>query len=270
MARRVVEVKTLGYQQSRAGYGSSASAGDAYGATLEVPNFIPVSGDRFFFRLCAAEVAAGQRCKVLGYKFTTLIGRRFDVVVEGIPPNAWPYKIEREVVSPFWSFVDGNVTYYLRKVPRRERQILPVPVPPLPPSVQRGLNGIDAALLTMTYDPAARIYTPPAGGQPDGDPIAGLDKIYDQPAPWIDVSESSDYVDGPCTITAYATIKQTNHETRPFLPLASYPTGTLAQGLRPEDQFLLVWGESPTNNTNYTGVAAALRLEFIDKEAGCK
>jgi len=258
--RRIVEVRTLGYQSSRAGYGTSASAGDAYGPYLEVPQFIPISGDRFLFRLCGAVVAPGERCRVLGYKFTSLIARTFSVEVDG---DQWPYKVEREVVSSMWAFPDGNITYYLRRIPMRQY------VPPsvnFPPSVQYGLGGTDSALLALTYDPVARIYTPPAGGQPDGDPIAGLDRIKDQPGVWIDTTDCSDYVDGPCAIVAYADLKQSNSAERPFLPLANYPTGTLAQGLRPEDQFLLVWGEPPLNNTQYSGVAAGLRLEYVNKE----
>jgi len=266
---RIVEVKTIGYRQERAGYGSSAMLGDAYQPLLPVPDFIPTTGSRFLFRLCAAQVAPNEEARVVSYKLTSLIGQRTDVRI--LPPNTdqWTYLVEREVVSPFWSFVDGNVTWYFRSVPVDGTQLAKDPL--WPPSVDRELSGLSPALLALTYDPTLRLYTPPGGGgPPPGSSIAGLDTIREQPGVWTSPLPAEDFVKGPCVITMFASVLQTDPNTRPYLPLANYPNpiGGLSQGLRPEDQFLLSWGEPPTNRVQYTAVAGAFRVEY--REQPCK
>jgi hypothetical protein len=266
--KRIVEVKTIGYRQERAGYGSSAQPGDAYQPLLPVPSFIPTSGQRYLFRLCAAMVAANEEARVVSFKLTSLIGQRADVrIVDPPPGDSWTYLVEREMVSPFWSFVDGNVTYYFRSVPIDGR-LLATPAA-YPPSVNPNLHGVSPSLLALTYDPAAREYTSPGGGSPPGDPIGGLDTIREQPGVWSPPSPIEDYVKGPCVITMFASVLQTDPQTRPYLPAAQYPSGAFSQGLRPEDEFLLSWGDTNLNRVQYTAVAGAFRVEYREKQP-CK
>lgn len=263
--RRVVTYKTVGFSADRAGVGSSSLVGDAGVPYLTVPDFLPINGSRFLFLLCVASVAPGEVARLRRFRLTATIAQVAQVSITPEPPadpDAWRYTVAREVVSPFWSFSDGNITYYLRVWgPNRSYPAGPALAQP---SVQRALYATTPALLAMQYDPAVRLYVPPNGGLPPGGPLAGLDRISDQLGVWQDAQHADFAVVGPAQVGIFASVKQTDPETRPYLPTGQYPIAAFSQGLRPEDEFLLSWGEYPTNRVRYQGVAAAMELEHED------
>lgn len=263
--RRVVTYKTVGFSADRAGVGSSSLLGDAGVPYLPVPDFLPINGSRFLFLLCVASVAPGEVARLRRFRLTATIAQTAQVSLTPEPPepsDAWRYTVAREIVSPWWSFPDGNITYYLRVLP--PNKTFPAGPSPAQPSVQRAIYATSPALLAMTYDPTLRIYVPPAGGVPPGAPVAGLDRISDQLGVWQDAQHADFAVSGPARICIFASVKQTDPGTRPYLPTAQYPLGAFSQGLRPEDEFLLSWGEPPHNLVRYHGVAAAMELEHED------
>lgn len=266
MTRRIVEAKTYAFQANRSGVGSSSLLGDAIGSYLPVPPEVPDNGSRFLFRLCAVHVPAHEQARIVGYKFSALIGTRIDVEIGQL--DAWSYPLDREVVSPFWSFADGNIVYTIRKLPIASSRL---GARLFSPSVQQGSDGLEPALLCLD-DPGTngRTYTPPKGGEFDGEPLIGLDRITDQPGTWSSTEGGQDYTSGPCTIVAYASVLQTNPARRPYLPLASLPAGELRRSLRPEDQFLLLFqGHAQSNGVVYTGVSGSLRVEYLPKDDPC-
>lgn len=270
MTRRIVEAKTYAFQANRSGVGSSSLLGDAIGSYLPVPPMVPDNGSRFLFRLCAVHVPAHEQARVVGYKFSSLIGARIQVEISGEsgPLDTWSYPLDREVVSPFWSFADGNIVYTIRKLPIASSRL---GVRLFSPSVQHGSDGLEPALLCLE-DPTdtGRPYAPPKGGEFDGEPLVGLDRITDQPGTWSSTEGGQDYTSGPCTIVAYASVLQTDPATRPYLPLASLPAGELRRSLRPEDQFLLLFqGHERSNGVVYTGVSGALRVEYLPQDDPC-
>lgn len=253
------EYSSIGYDPDRFGVGSSSAAGDISNAGLTVPGFVPAGRARFLFRLASAVIPANQGARLLRYRLQAIIGQ--DILVTP-PGDRWTYPLDREIVSPSWSFVDGNILYSLRWEPIQEDLLPPDATATL--STERGFKGAAAALLYETFDPGTLTYVPPAGGFPPGNELAGRGALYDQHGVWIDAQHLGVDVRGPGKVSLYAELLQTDPATRPYLPVAQYPLPAFVQGLRPEDQFLLGFGEPPGNNTKYKRIMGAFELEHVD------
>lgn len=254
--------QTSGYDPSRAGYGSGPLGG-AFNAGLIVPKFIPAGNARFLLRLAAAQVAPGERVSLACYRLRATIAQ-----VQELPlPLRSNYPIEREIVSQFWSFIDGNILYFFLIEPITSQANPGGPSATAGPSTQFGFDGTDSALLYAQYDPGASTYVPPNGGKPTGKEIAGLSSLPDIGGQWTDTFHVGHVIEGPCKVVLYASVLQTNPATRPFLPAAQQPNPAYATGLRPEDQFLFGWGDSfPTNNVQYNRVFGAFALDYHEDE----
>ena len=261
------EFVSQGWSLDRAGYGSSALAGDASNTGLEVPKFNPTNNARFLFRLAAAELAPGEIARVLRYRLAATIAQ----IVQVGAPDPYPYVIEREILSPFWSFVDGNILWSLRYTPIQEETLLQAPV--AKPNAYHGLGGTDSGLLYEQYDPGASLYVPAAGGAMPGHEMGGRGSLYDKRSEWVPIQDPAGYtVRGPGRVQLFASVLQTNPRERPELPPSLYPPNVaFANGLRPEDQFLLAWGQSPFNNVQYHRIMGAFTLEVANESdlQGC-
>lgn len=281
--RRIVDVSTTGLDPDRYGIGSGPALGDAYRGALFIPQFRPPKSGRsytlpatprFLFLLCGIQVPEGERARLLSYRMVATIAQVTPVVIEDDPGadppivgDSWNYVSEREVVTPLWSFTDGNIAYGIRvRTPQRELSRTS-----LVPGGIEGLGSVSPGLLYSLYDEAAGLYVPPAGGQFPGGPIGSIGTLRDTRNEWQSPSDLGAEVQGPCTIQMFASVLQTDPLTRPYLPANQQIRDGFEQGLRPEDQFLNGWGDPPENNTRYRHIAAAMRVAFLDppKERSC-
>lgn len=254
---RVRRYDCHGYDPGRAGYGSGPQGGP-YNAGLIVPKFVPTpTPTRFLLRLASAQIAPNELARLVRYRLRSTITQVQRLAV----PLSSDYPIEREVVSEFWSFIDGNILYFFYKEPIQS-SVQSSPDTTAGPSTQKGFDGNDSALLYAQYDPATNLYVPPNGGNPTGQEIGGRSSMLDTGGEWVDLIPFDSIVKGPCRVVLYASVLQTNPLTRPMLPAAQQPSAAYAQGLRPEDQFLFGWGDtSATNNVQYHRVFGSFEVE---------
>jgi len=118
--------------------------------------------------------------------------------------------------------------------------------------------GLDSALL---YVPPllAPTYTPPGAGIPPGKSVFQLGTWHDLRYPWHDTHwDMSLPVHGPGRLVLYASVHQTDSDTRPRITI---PTAGI-EVLRPEDQFVSAF-ESQDVTVFYGRVAGALTVELF-------
>jgi hypothetical protein len=161
------------------------------------------------------------------------------------------YPEEFLVCSPFWHFVDGNVSWHLVREPSDRR----VETRPTTDGPSWAFKESDSSAMLYNsftntnvnpqsgapyyYDVGLTKYVPPHY-QNIWQPIAGLGNFKDMRFPWNVPTTSiaiDEEVEGSCKISLYASILQTNPSTRlqPTIPAASaiYPGG-----LTPESAFV--------------------------------
>ena len=131
---------TKGYDPSRAGYGSGPLGG-AFNGGLIIPKFVPtpVAATRFLFRLAAAQLAPNERARLACYRLRATIAQ----VQALAAPLSSNYPIEREIVSQFWSFIDGNIRYFFLIEPLTSQAQPGGPSPNAGPSTEFGFDGVD-------------------------------------------------------------------------------------------------------------------------------
>lgn len=167
--------------------------------------------------------------------------------------EAVSYEFEQE--SPFWSFRDGNVTWYMRYFPGNGplSRLKNGPLFPGSPNFSGDMNTADTAWLANAIAPA---YVPPNGGVPPGRPWTNEAVIQDLRWPWTGAPDdwtNWPSVVGPCRIAVYVSVAQTN----PSRNVGPQPTPAPVPK-RPEDQFVR---DNP-GQVRYTGIAAALLTKY--------
>src|ERR1700687_1101782 len=201
--------------------------------------------NRYLFMLCAFNVNYKQCARLRGWRELVTIGTK------QTSDAGSPRVVEQEVLSPFWKFADGNVSFHLMDMGPPGGQGLPLTLRgPIDLNNFKFRWASSPALLydTGTVMPAADLfyvdlttYVAPHQGKPYGAPlIPGMSVMYDLRTPWrsgglpwhaIDIP-----ITGPRTVALFASVRQTNPATRVALtlPLPIYP-----EALSPEEQFLL-------------------------------
>lgn len=239
------QISTAAWDPDRQGVGSSGWIGDLASSALTIPSAASSPTNRYFFRLCGGQIADGMAARVVEFAQYLAIG---SVMAGGGGVGFVP--VSCQVLSPLWSFVDGNVAWGLTW--RRWNGLQEPPDGLIrPPATSRRLEGLDSALLFEGATPTP--YVPAAGGIWPGSPIGSLGLIRDVRSPWGKNTVSFDFtVEGPAEIIAWASVKQTNPETRPSLP-APTDLGAICQ----EDRFVLEYPDAI-----YRKIAASLTLEI--------
>lgn len=225
--------------------GSSPRLGDIGATGVSIPAAPSAPGNRYLIRLCGFDIPGGFTARICGIR--QLITLRAEVViVEESPPSEEfqaPIQIEQE--SPLWTFPDGNVSWHLVQVPDDafKNNYDPVQV--------SGRSPVMNALSS------AEIYVPgttPKSVVPFGTPVANLGTWRDLRYPWSNNQWTLDNrVVGPGKVILYASVKQTNPETRP-VRRSPLDLGAIQR----EDRFLLEYPDS----ARYGRVAGALMVEF--------
>jgi hypothetical protein len=241
-------------------FGSVSSVG------LRVP-FAPTTDPkkRYLFLLASFTLAEGEHARISGFRQLVTIGSTQSY---GSGTSEGSIVIEQEVRSPFWRFQDGNVSWHINTVGTPNASEIP----------QTPGNGpVDCASFKQYWaDGPALLYGPPAPPKPEGNvytnvvdyvpPNGGkpygtasdskLGTMYDLRTQWLTHGGWSALdipVIGPKTVAFFASVRQTNPETRHALVV---PSPFYGGGLSPEEQFLLNFP-----GAQYWRVGGALRVE---------
>lgn len=269
IAKRVV-VYTQGLDPTKNFVGTGPEPGDLGFVGLLVPEDpTPDPRHRYLFRLVTVSVGEQFHARVVGIRQLLTICARVptterDQQEEPLPKDDTrpTVLLERQVITPTWTFPDGNVSWHLRIVQPKAVPDSPAPaVPPL--GWSRDMYGYESALLSVR-NPGVMAYYPPNNGVPPGDILMDW---KDMRYPWYargahENLELDAY--GPCKIILYASIYQTNPETRIAPELApGSEMFTTDCGIEPEDRF---WTAFP-DTARYCRVGAELAVNFypLDK-----
>ncbi len=242
---RIVEVSTVGIDEALQGI-STDPFGSVYPSSigLRVPAFVPPQSapplppNRYLFKLASREVGAFGRMRVRGWRQYVTIGVSVpsDVTVPSQP-------VELEVATPGFRFPDGNISWHLVREPPQGDVPQHRPNTDLVNFSFSDSSGPALLYQTATFSAATGFYmlnltayTPPLQRQQTWEPVAGLGNVHDLRTFWRDAHawESLDaMVEGPCRVSLYASVLQTNPETRKKPTL---PTGFF--GPPPEEAFI--------------------------------
>lgn len=240
----VIEVVSASYDEDLLMIGSSPWQGDVGYTGVSVPSGATTSlTNRYLFRLCGVQIPLDHTLYVVGI-------RQLVTLRALLESGSAHYPSELEVTSTLWRFIDGNVSYHLRWHPSLQdaRKSDPNQAPGTDPD----MRGLDTALLYSP--PPAAFYSAPGSGIPPGRDVFGLGTWHDLRFPWSNTSWDMRLpVNGPGVLVLYASVRQTDPNTRPVLP----PPDDL-RVIRPEEAFLL---EYPTTAV-YGRVAGALAVEL--------
>jgi hypothetical protein len=174
-----------------------------------------------------------------------------------LPSSIYTSYFEKPIVTPRWRFPDGNISWHVMALQPN------VPTPSflgsLPIDVTGNINNqAPGFAFNNTSGPSIlantgmsdTAYVPPNGGRPFGVPLTpDLGNIHDMRFPW-DSANSWHYsvdvpINAPCDIVFYASVQQTNTDSRnlPSLPPSPIACSDAAgfSTLAPEDQFLLTF-----------------------------
>jgi len=248
----VIELVSTSFDRDLLGIGSSPYFGDVGALGVRVGQIpTPDQQHRFLIRLVTIYVARNRLLLVRGLRQYATIG--------GFPPSVSPSAVgvlsEFPIETPSWRFADGNISWHLRweaDLQSRLHMIDPAQLP----GTSTSMAGSDTALL---YEPPFPPYTPPGAGIPPGRAVEGLGTFYDMRFPWDEPhAELSIRLPGPGRLVYYASVHQTDPETRPriFIPAVGVDV------LPPEDQYVAGM-EGDNIDIAYQRVAGALTVELF-------
>jgi hypothetical protein len=230
-----------------------------------------VAQPRYLFLLATRTLSRGKTI-VRGIRQGLTIGANIAPSGSGRAPL---YAEEFLVTSPFWHFVDGNVSWHLVREPA-ERQAATIPRTNGPSWAYMVSDGPAMLYKTFTntnvdpttgapyyYDVGMSAYAPP--NPRSWQPIGNLGNMKDMRSPWnapTNAIAMDEEVTGTCRISLYASILQSNPATRIVgtLPAAAdvYPGG-----ITPESAFLATFP-----NAIYWRVFGGILFEDIEEDIG--
>ena len=248
----LIHVTSNGYDDTLAGVGSSPFALFDLGSTFlrvpkrpTVPDLVSASSNRYLFRLCSHTVPAGMAARLIRVGEYTEIGCLVPDTVYG-----GNYQPRLEVTTPSWSFSDGNVArgITLLNLPARD-DLNPTQ---LAPGLSRNLSNTNSALI-VGDNGLEFPYEAPMGGVFPGSPLEGLGPWRDKLFGWSHSSSPLDYaIEGPCIVTYWASVKQTDPLSRVRLTATDEEIAALC----PEDRFVMRFP-----STVYTRIGGFMVLE---------
>src|SRR5215211_5808978 len=143
MHRKSVIIGTYGPDDDRKGIGSSAYVGDYSNNLLMVPP--AVFDGRYLFRLASRVFDREERCTLVRFWTKAFLGFHEEDQVSGSS-----YPIKREILSPYWSPADGNISFHLRWIEGNPR---PSVRQPNAPGISTDLYGTAPARLANASGP---------------------------------------------------------------------------------------------------------------------
>lgn len=262
--RGVVEVVTACSDADSAGVGTSPYRGDFATTGIRVPVAASTPNNRYLFLLCSAVVAAKRAVRLLGLRTLVTMRAEYDDEQAGTT-----FVFEKEVESPRWTFMDGNVSFHLKwqSMSEERRHFYDAAQPP--GTMASAWSG-DAGLMYVPplVGPIPPPYVPLGGGIPMGRDVDYLGTWRDMRYPWHRTSWNLNVpIVGPGTVRLYASVKQTDPATRPAMPIFVTPD---TRGWRPEDAFLYSHRDA---GPVYGHVAGAMLLDLfpsVKDEESCR
>lgn len=226
------EITTVGFDENLQLVGSDPYK-SAWSTGLVIPT-TALKGKRYLFNLASARFAAGQKGRLVGIRQMLTMA---SVVSSGgeVPCN---YLLEKEIKSPFWRFVDGNVSWHLRFV-------APLPTSPNHISNTASLQFRYSQTPALLFEDIITAgYVPPYGGQPIGNILVNdLATFHDLRFPWRDSQvwgELDVEFEGPGDVVLFASVLQTDPAKRcPLILTGVAGNGTLAASVPEEDAFVV-------------------------------
>lgn len=237
----IVELASEAADPDGTGVGTSPYLGDIGSPGIRVPTApTTTQTNRYLFRLCGVEIPPRRAISIRGLRQAATI-RHVETV------NGVPLILERPVVTPFWRFLDGNISWHLRL---QQQQFAPkANVAFQIPGTDPTMRNLDSALLYTA--PAPVPYTALNAGRPPGTAIQDMGTFHDIRYPWDDDNWTMDmYIRGPGAVVFYASVHQTDPVGRPLYPSVS--------GMTPEDLFL-----SNFRDARYGRVAGGMIFELL-------
>jgi hypothetical protein len=206
---------------------------------LIVPSLpTPVSAagldQRYLFLLAYTEIGPDECKRLRGLRqMWTLVSSN---VGAADAPRFVSFSSASSVSTPDFRLPDGNISWHLRVQNLYEFRTLKVGPTVKPNMAFRAAKGPSLLYETVTLDAGGNVtaYTPPKRGRPPGkDLIPSLGNFWDVRFPWnLEAWDSSldVYVQGPCAVGFYASVRQSAGTVSPFA-LASV-------GLPAEENFI--------------------------------
>lgn len=243
--------------------GSSPFGGDTSGTGIVLPPDPTVSQtNRYLCRLCGLSLPPFARGVVRYMRQMLTIG--CGVCTD--PPDGPEYPFELQVTDPLWHFVDGNVSWHLRRITQNRPDVEFFGDTAMAPPYSFTRDSTDSAIVSRRIPVSAGGpgYTALNNGIPYGDDLAGLGNFHDIRWPWNQGFEETLGVEaiGPCDITLFASVYQTDPERRPEPPIV---VGA-GPWVRPEDAFVARFP-----NARYWRVGAEMVVDVYhdDKKPTC-
>jgi len=261
-----VIVSTSNRDPAKAIVGSSPFLGDVASLGIVLPPDptpqVNTQRSRYLIRLCGLQI--GPDCIAIVRSI-----RQYLTIASIIEGEEQSYIYELPVVTPSWCFPDGNVSWHLvkrdpsiAKRGGRYTAISSVGQPPgYSPNIRNIASGILYHTLPVSVDAASPGYQPPNGGKPPGHGISDYSMWKDLRFPWRNFNNISDTgisVKGPGDICLYASVCQTDPETRIQPPGESLPIWASN-----EDQFVFA-----NNTARYYRIAGELVIDLCEAEEG--
>lgn len=247
-------VSSVQIDPALAGTGSSPMSGDLGNTGLVVPEYpTPNQNERYLFNLCGI---------VVPQKTIAVIRNIYQLLYIGADVPSEPeqedeqWLLELPVTDPMWSFPNGNVSWHLTSATASvpSNQIYPDVFPGGSAQYATRGDALSPALLALRPATAVGTYRPLNGGVPYGSDFGGIGTFRDIRFPW---AGNNNYlgivIKGPNLVRFFASVYQTDPDTRPNKPVALEEAG-----LRAEDLFMLNYP-----NARYTRVGGRLDVDFI-------
>lgn len=253
-----IEISTVGFDQDLQMVGSDPY-GSPYWVGQRIPTTVLPNNGRYLYICSFARFGANRKARLVGARQMVVIGQ---YIATSSGDNTVNYPLLRQVTTPFWRFPDANISWHLRRVPPGQQMIYNT-------SNAEGLQFRYGTMSTLLYEVASP-YTAPYGGLPPGVPLVpDLGTFHDIRFPWQngDFDSLDVEIQGPCDIVLFASVKQTNPNTRTPLVL---PSGVPLDVLGPEDGFIaslesaaggFAQQRGPAPNAVYWSVAGSLIFE---------
>lgn len=243
-ARSQIELVSAAADPDKLGVGSTPWLGDYASTGLLVPSALTVDqAHRYLFRFCGIQIPSGRGLLLKGVRQAATIRN-----VQRDEDDVIVFVAEKEITSPFWSFMNGNISWHLRF--QADQQIASRYDAAQLPGTAPANIGLDSALLYNIIAP----YEPPGAGIPPGRDVEHLGTWRDMRFPWATTSwDMCVPVMGPGLLVYYCSV----HQTRPGIRGVQDPSDDPG-GLRPEDRFVLQYP-----NAIYGHVAGALSVELL-------
>src|SRR5579884_3895704 len=109
-----LELTTVGFDENLQNVGSDPYR-SPYWVGQRIPATPPQNGSRYLYLLAIKRIGAHRKVRLVGMRQLVTIGQYIPVIVDEQVVASYPLEIAVE--SPWWKFVDGNISWHLRRVP---------------------------------------------------------------------------------------------------------------------------------------------------------